>query len=137
MRFFLVLPVLALLELYLLIKLGGVLGAFNVVLWVILSIVLGAGIIKHQGFEALVQLRTPDAFGQPLRAQLFESSISVIAGFLILLPGILTDLCGGLLLLPWTRRWLLHYLKRNAWVYEESTHTFEGEYERREDKRLK
>ena len=64
MKFLLLLPVLALCELYLLIKLGSAIGAFNVVLWVVLSVLIGAGIVRNQGVESLMNLRAQAQSGK-------------------------------------------------------------------------
>ncbi len=139
MKFLLLIPLFAVLELYLLIKIGVIIGAFNMVLWVILSVIIGAGIIKNQGMGTMLNLRAQMRFGQPIHAQFFDTILIFVAGIFIILPGLLTDCCGLLLLLPWVRQSLFGYLQKRAWIISESHHIFEGQYERKdqdEDKHL-
>lgn len=133
MKFLLLLPVLALCELYLLIKLGSAIGAFNVVLWVVLSILIGAGIIRNQGMDSLMNLRAQAQNGKGLHIQLLDTALVIIAGFLVLLPGLITDFCGAMLLVPWVREQIRERIQQQAWVVTESYTTFEGEYKERKD----
>lgn len=98
-------------EIYLLIKVGSVIGALPTVLLVIFTAVLGAFLLRLQGFSTLQRVRLSLARGEVPAAALFEGLLLLVAGALLLTPGFFTDTLGFLLLIPPLRqrlaRWLL------------------------------
>jgi len=85
---------------------------------VVLSAVVGIMLIRVQGLGALARLRRAAAEGGEPGKALLDTAMIVLAGFLLLVPGFLTDLIGLLLFLPPFRRWLWNRFKRNFTVVD-------------------
>jgi len=92
-----------LLELILLIRVGEWIGFFPTVLLVVATGLLGAVSIRREGLRTLLSVQMELARGRlPTRA-LLDGAAILVAGALLMTPGILTDLAGFVLLLPPTR----------------------------------
>ncbi|MFE0458890.1 FxsA family membrane protein [Kitasatospora sp. NPDC058965] len=93
------------LELWLVIELASVIGWFLVLLLLLLGVVLGGRLIKRAGLRALRNASASFEQGQmpPSGAAETNTSLTVLAGVLLMVPGFLSDLLGLTLLLPPTR----------------------------------
>ena len=105
---FLIFICLPALEIYLLIEVGGQVGALNTVALIFLTAVIGLYFAKHQGLQTLksgvVNLYQNKI---PIYEMMSGASIA-IAAFLLIVPGFFTDLIGFLLLVPVTRKILFN-----------------------------
>ena len=110
--FFLIFICLPALEIYLLIEVGGQVGALNTVALIFLTAVIGLYFAKHQGLQTLksgmVNLYQNKI---PIYEMMSGASIA-IAAFLLIVPGFFTDLIGFLLLVPITRKILFNLTLR-------------------------
>ena len=134
-----------LIEIYLLIKIGGVIGAFPTVVLVVLTAVIGAALARHQGLATLQRLQTTMARGEAPAIEMFEGVLLLVGALLLLTPGFLTDLLGFACLLPPTRRALAFWLLRRVTVVtpgggapggtseKHQPRTIEGEFHREDD----
>jgi UPF0716 protein FxsA len=102
--FFLLFIGLPALEIFLLIKIGGQVGALNTVALIFLTAIIGIYFAKLQGIQTLksgmVNLYQNK---MPVYEMMSGASIA-IAALLLIIPGFFTDLVGFLLLIPFTRR---------------------------------
>lgn len=80
-------------------------------LWITLAVVigtamLGVAILRRQGFAMM--LRTQEAMmrGEPPVGAMVEGGMMVMAGILLIMPGLITDTLGLLLMLPPVRHFL-------------------------------
>ncbi len=97
---FVVLPVL---EIYVLIQVGQVIGAWWTVLLLIADGVLGSYLVRHQGGRAWTALRQAlDEHRLPAR-ELADGALILVGGTLLLTPGFLSDVVGFFCVLPVTR----------------------------------
>lgn len=103
---FLAIPVL---EIYLLIKIGAVIGAFPTVFMVVFTAVLGAWLLRIQGFATLNRVRQTMAQGGIPAIEMLEGAVLLVAGALLLTPGFFTDTIGFLCLVPSFRRVLIRW----------------------------
>ena len=88
------------LELFLLIEIGGVIGAPWTILAVLGTAMIGAALIRRQGVSVLRDAqRSMDRNELPLK-QLFDGFFLLIAGAFLLTPGFVTDFIGFCLLVP-------------------------------------
>ena len=134
---FILVPVL---EIYLLIKVGGVIGALPTALLVVMTAVIGAGLLRMQGFSTMLRAREAMARGELPAIEMLEGVAMLIGGALLLTPGFFTDALGFLCLIPPVRRWLiLRFLQRANVIIAHrgapSGHgprTIEGEFTRRD-----
>jgi UPF0716 protein FxsA len=126
--FFLIFICLPTLEIYLLIKVGGHVGALNTVALIFLTAVIGIYFAKHQGIQTLksgiVNLYRNKT---PIYEIMSGASIAIAALFLII-PGFFTDFLGFLLLFPFTRKILFSLtLKKTKEDFKSQNKTIDGE----------
>ena len=94
---FLVVPFL---ELYVLIQVGHVIGALPTIGLLILVSIIGAWLVKREGFAVLDRARQRIDGGELPGKELVDGVLILFAGALLISPGFLTDVAGVLLLLP-------------------------------------
>ena len=95
-----------LLEIYLLIEIGSLIGAVWTVTAVVGTAALGAGLVRRQGLAALARFRSATQVGELPAVTIIEGLALLVAGALLLTPGFFTDLVGFLLLTPPLRQFL-------------------------------
>jgi UPF0716 protein FxsA len=101
--FFLAVPII---EIYLLIQVGQVIGAGWTVLLVVLTAVIGVWLLKIQGLSTLTRAQRRLQENELPAREIIEGRALVVAGAFLLTPGFFTDTIGFLLLFPPTRIWL-------------------------------
>ncbi len=110
LKLFLAFTLVPVLELYLLIKIGAVIGALNTLTLVILTGFAGAYLARMQGMQTMRRVRSQLQQGVMPAEDLIDAVIIFVAGIVLLTPGFLTDIAGLLLLFPASRfhfkRWL-------------------------------
>jgi UPF0716 protein FxsA len=112
---FIVLPIL---EMYVLIKVGGNLGALNTVLLVLLTALIGVTLLRVQGFRTLMNAKNKLGMAQLPAEEIITGIFLAIGGALLLTPGFITDIFGFLCLVPLTRRILLKVFLNNLRPFE-------------------
>ncbi|MGB1108762.1 MAG: FxsA family protein [Gammaproteobacteria bacterium] len=90
-------------EIYLFIEVGGLIGAGWTVAVVILTAILGASLLRQQGLSTLMRARRQMDQAQIPAQEMVEGLVLVFCGGLLLTPGFFTDTVGFLLLLPGLR----------------------------------
>jgi len=103
LRLLLLFTIVPLVELFLLVKLGTVVGVGPTVALVIFTGVLGAWLARQQGLGVLRRLSEDLAEGRLPAEALVDGLLILIAGAVLLTPGLLTDALGFLLLVPQSR----------------------------------
>ena len=103
---FIALIVVPLLEIYLLISVGRVIGAGTTILVVIGTAILGAFLLRWQGLSTFGRFQRAIHQGQLPAQALIEGFILIVTGAFLLTPGFFTDAVGFVLLLPPVRGWL-------------------------------
>ena len=99
-----------LIEIYLLIQVGGILGALPTVGLIILTAILGAGLLRLQGLSTMQRVRQTMARGEVPAIEMLEGLVLLFCGALLLTPGFFTDIIGFLGLVPVLRRGLILWL---------------------------
>lgn len=102
---FLALVSVPLIEIYLLISVGRVIGAGSTILMVLFTAVLGAWLLRMQGLNTLQRIQQSTAAGKLPATELIEGLILLVTGALLLTPGFFTDAIGFALLVPSIRAW--------------------------------
>ena len=111
--FFLIFICLPALEIYLLIKVGDVVGALNTVALIFLTAVIGIYFAKHQGIQTLKSgIINLYQNKMPVYEMISGASIA-IAALLLIVPGFFTDFIGFLILIPFTRKILFTLFLKN------------------------
>ena len=94
-------------EIYFLIQVGSEIGALPTILLSILTAVIGAWLVRYQGFGVLMRVRELLDRGEVPAIELMDGALILAAGLFLILPGFLTDSLGFLLLIPPLRRRLI------------------------------
>jgi UPF0716 protein FxsA len=97
---FVVVPIV---EIYVLIQVGQVIGAWWTILLLIADSILGTWVIRREGGRAWRALRTALDSGRMPAKELADGGLILVGGTLMLSPGFVTDAFGILLILPFTR----------------------------------
>ncbi|MYF60592.1 MAG: FxsA family protein [Gammaproteobacteria bacterium] len=95
-----------LLELFLLIRLGGAIGLLPTLSLCVLTGVAGAWLARREGLRALWSFQQRLASGGVPGRALMDGLCILLGGALLLTPGLLTDVVGFSLLVPPSRRWI-------------------------------
>ncbi|MBN6051498.1 FxsA family protein [Nonomuraea sp. RK-328] len=109
---FLVVPVL---EIWLLIQVGSVIGGWPTVALLIADSLLGAWLVRREGRRAWRALQEALGSGRMPDRELADGALVLVGGALLLTPGFVTDIAGFLCVLPFTRP-LMRRL--GAWFFD-------------------
>jgi len=112
LKLFLCFTLIPVLELYLLIKIGSVIGGFNTILLVILTGFTGAWLARMEGINTMMKLRMNLQQGLMPAEELIDAVIIFAAGVVLLTPGLITDVFGLALLWPVTRNQFKQILRK-------------------------
>ena len=134
-----------LVEIYLFIKVGSLIGALATVALVIITALAGVSLLRIQGFQTMAKFQQQMVNGELPADTMVEGMALLFGGVLLLTPGFLTDAIGFLCLIPLTRRVVVRWLMQNFFLQSRfsghgfSTHpdqksnVLEGEYRRKKD----
>lgn len=111
-RLFVIFAVVPVLELYVLIKVGKLIGAWETVAILLAVSFVGAWLVRHQGFSILSRIQGELASGRLPAAEMLDGLLVLVGGLLLLTPGFVTDILGIFLLVPAGRFLLKQYLRR-------------------------
>ena len=134
---FIVLPIL---EMYILIEVGGFIGALNTIGLVLLTALLGLILIRQQGFRTLLNARNKLMQAELPTEELVTGIFLAVGGALLLTPGFVTDFIGFMCLLPFTRSFLVSLIATSFFDVsgfsqkkeEKQGNWIEGEYKKDE-----
>ena len=131
-----------LIEIYLFIQVGGMIGALPTVALVIITALVGVSLLRAQGFSTMARFQQEVATGQLPATTMLEGVALILGGALLLTPGFMTDVIGFLCLIPITRQTIIGWAIKNMSVtssgFQYSSHTqkssndqnvIEGEYQ--------
>jgi UPF0716 protein FxsA len=104
LKLILLFTIVPLIELAILIYLGTVIGALYTMLIVVVTGIVGAILARYQGSSTLSKIRSNIEIGIIPANELFDGALILAGGLLLLTPGIITDIIGFALLVPYTRR---------------------------------
>jgi len=126
--FFLLFIGLPTLEIFLMIKIGSAVGAFNTVILIFLTAIIGIYFAKLQGIKTL-RSGMVHLYQNKLPVYEILSGASIaIAALLLIIPGFFTDLIGFLFLIPFTRKIIFSStLKKNDVDMNKKGDAIEGE----------
>lgn len=138
---FIVIPIL---EMWLLIKVGSLIGALPTIGLVFLTAVIGLALLRQQGFNTLVRAQTRMQQGEIPASEMIEGIFLAVGGALLLTPGFFTDTIGFCCLIPGVRHVILTWAMKHVVLRQVQTsppskgagtghhRTIDGDY-RRED----
>lgn len=106
-----------LVELYFIIVVGEMIGAFWTVVLVLLTAVIGVNLLRIQGMSTLMRAQQNMAQGQIPAMEMMEGVALAVAGVLLITPGFITDSIGFLCLIPASRQAIIRFLMARTNVY--------------------
>ena len=116
-------------EVFLMIKIGGEIGALNTVSLILLTAIIGIYFAKLEGIKTM-RSGIMNLYQNKIPIYEIISGASIaIAALLLIIPGFFTDSIGFLLLIPFTRKILINFLvrKQNISSRQEDKKTLDGE----------
>ena len=117
-------------EIYLFIKIGSQIGAFNTVLLILITAVAGVAYARYEGFNTLKSGMNQLIKNEMPIYELISGATLAFAALLLIFPGFATDLIGILLVVPITRRLILgKFIKKKQYKKKETNNYIDGEYE--------
>ena len=126
--FFLLFIALPTLEIFLMIKIGGKIGALNTVALIFLTAIIGIYFAKLQGVKTLKSGMVNLYQNKVPAYELLSGASIAIAALLLIVPGFFTDFIGFLLLIPFTRRIIFNIaLKKSGVNVDNKKNTIDGE----------
>jgi UPF0716 protein FxsA len=121
LKLFLAFTLVPFIEIYLLIKIGAQVGAFNTILIVILTGLLGAYLARLEGIKTMTKVRDSLNRGDLPAEEMLDATLIFVAGVVLLTPGFITDLTGLALLVPKARYWFKRRLRKKFDEWLEKT----------------
>ena len=119
-----------LIEIYLFIKIGSQIGAFNTVLLILTTAVVGVAYARFEGFNTLKSGIAQLVRNEMPVYEIISGATLAFAAFLLILPGFATDFIGILLVIPLSRKILLNrFIKKKKQRVKENKEFIEGDYE--------
>lgn len=102
--FFVLFLVIPIIEIFFLIKVGEVIGAFPTIILVVLTAVIGAALLRQQGLSTLARFQQNISTGKLPAQEMVEGILLAVGGALLMTPGFVTDTMGFLCLIPMSRQ---------------------------------
>ena len=123
-----------LIEIYLFIKIGSQIGAFNTLILILTTAIVGVAYVRYEGFNTLKNgIRVLFKNELPIY-EVISGATLAFAAFLLILPGFATDLIGILLVVPFTRKIILgRIIKKNKFNFSKNKNYIDGDYEELEE----
>lgn len=118
-RLILLFTLVPLVELFLLIKIGTLIGALPTILIVVGTGVLGATLARQQGFQVWSRIQREMELGMFPAEDMLDGLLIFGAGVVLLTPGVITDVIGILILIPFTRLYIREWIKRRLQIMME------------------
>ena len=117
-----------LIELAILVELGRLIGFWPTIGLVVLTGALGASLARYQGFMVYSRIQTELRWGRIPTSEMIDGLLILIGGIVLLTPGILTDIFGFALLVPWIRDQFKSWLRKkfNHFIQTGQSSTFTG-----------
>jgi UPF0716 protein FxsA len=109
-RLFILFTVVPVIELYLIIKMGELIGPLLTVLLLLAISLEGAWLVRSQGFHLLRRIRSELAQGRLPAVELLDGAMVLVGGVLLLTPGFFTDFLGLFFLIPVTRGFIKRFI---------------------------
>ena len=119
-------------EIYLFIKIGSQIGAFNTISLILITAVIGIYYARYEGLNTLRSGISQMIKNEMPIYEIISGAAIAFAAILMILPGFLTDFLGIIIIFPWTRKLLFKNIKINK---KKEKNFIDGEYEEKDDEK--
>ena len=118
-----------LIEIYLMIKIGGMIGAVNTIFFIFFTAITGVYLARLEGLNAI-----RSGFAQLVKNEMpiyeiISGATLAFAALLLIIPGFLTDLVGFLLIIPVTRKFFIRSISSKFNRKKNDENIIEGSFE--------
>ena len=100
-------------EIYLFIKIGAKIGAFNTILLIFITAITGIIYARYEGLNTLRSAYLQMIKQETPTYEIISGAAIAFAALLLIIPGFATDFMGFLLIFPFTRKLLFGKLAKN------------------------
>lgn len=116
---FITIPIL---EIAVLLKLDETIGLGQTIFLIFITGIIGAWLVRQQGISIIFQIKKELTNGNIPAKQMIDGVMILIAGAVLITPGLITDVVGFLLLIPFTRNFIRKWIRLKFEKYVNSTH---------------
>lgn len=122
---FLLFAIMPIIEIALLVQVGGIIGGWNTIALVILTALIGSYLVRREGLATLQTAQAKMQRNEIPGNEIVQGLMLVIAGVLLVTPGFVTDILGLLFVMPGSRQYLARNISKHmkARVVTSSTFT--------------
>jgi len=124
-------------EIYLMIKVGGVIGALNTILLIFFTAIAGLYFAKMQGLSTIRSGLSQLIKNEIPIYEIISGAALAFASLLLILPGFLTDVIGFLLIIPFTRKMFIRSFSSKFENKKFDHEIIEGDFEEKDNKNEK
>tara|TARA_B100000989_G_scaffold224258_1_gene171691 strand:+ start:1690 stop:2115 length:426 start_codon:yes stop_codon:yes gene_type:complete len=122
------------LEIYLFIKIGSGIGAFNTISLIFVTAIIGIMYARYEGLNTIRSGLSQLVKNEVPAYEIISGAAIAFAALLLILPGFATDMIGFLMILPLTRKLIFNRLSKNLKKKTNEKNNFiEGEFQDIED----
>ena len=123
-----------LIEIYLFIKIGSYIGAFNTVSLILITAIVGIIYARYEGFHTLRSGMSQLIKNEIPVYEIISGAALTFAALLLILPGFATDLMGLILIFPPTRKLILkNFSKKYTSKNQKKKDYIDGEFEDKDE----
>ena len=130
--FILLILLVPIVEIYLFIKIGSHIGAFNTISLILITAVIGIYYARYEGLNTFRSGISQMIKNEMPIYEIISGAAIAFAAILMILPGFLTDFLGIIIIFPWTRKLLFKNIKINK---KKEKNFIDGEYEEKDDEK--
>ena len=116
-------------EIYLLIKVGGIIGALNTILLIFFTAITGVYFAKIEGLSTLKSVFSQLVRNEIPVYEIISGAALAFAALLLIIPGFLTDIVGYLLIIPVTRKFFIKFISSKFNKKKSNKDIIEGSFE--------
>ena len=121
-------------EIYLFIKIGAQIGAFNTILLIFITAITGIIYARYEGLNTLRSAYSQITKQETPAYEIISGAAIAFAALLLIVPGFATDIMGFLIILPFTRKLILRKISMKIKKKQSDKNNFiDGEFEDIED----
>ena len=125
-----------LLEIYFMIKIGGMIGAFNTIFLIFFTAITGIYFAKTAGLNTMKSGLNQLVKNEIPIYEILSGAALAFAALLLIIPGFLTDLIGFLLIIPFTRKFIILFIstkfKKENKIYD-NENVIEGDIDKNQE----
>ncbi|WP_218354163.1 FxsA family protein [Alteromonas lipotrueiana] len=110
---FLLFAILPIIEIAILVKVGGIIGGWNTIALVIITAFIGAYMVRREGLQTLQKAQAKMQQNELPGSEMVQGLMLVVAGVLLVTPGFMTDIIGMLFVFPGSRHFIAGHISKH------------------------